>query len=749
MSSLKTELGLGEPKPAGSTEQADQFKAAFQAAIGSVNQSLQYTAAHAEQAKHDPHASKRDTTCSAYQIALGRIDPTNPAAAQAAIDQVLAGVNSVKSAAESLKKSVEKAFNTWTGKQPLLDDVSDKIREMVDWGHQKASALEQVVKAVTEKANQRAWEAASTALDQIVDKVKPLYEEFLKQKAAKEEYDPLLAATQPRLEKVHACTFKSLESQKQAITAAEAPMNEAAAAMDFVTALTQLKALEALLSAFEAELAQLEAKKQQYDEARAAIDGKLTDASTCEYKVLAEMDQQIADLTSRTDQAAADEDFDQAITLVGELGCKVDEKLARVAELDAKRTEYEQKRAEVDAKLGPVSTCEYKVLAELDQQIVDLTGRVDQAATEQEYDQAIQLLGELLSKVDEKAQRVAELDAKKADYESAKASATDKMDSCTVSARQFTSLDAARADLAAKHGEMIAAAEDQDYDKALAAAKDLDSKSAKYLADAEKEQAKYDKKGADIVKKIDDAGYFSEDNVAREEMAKLTEDDLKHLPTEARNRILAELQEGYFSDDDKVAAKKLYSVKYLDPEFEKIDQKNRREMLEKLKTDPKYKEARDNWSTWPDNKKLETLQSVADVQADAYGIPKTTIETYTRPPYTDPDSGISYITNGEYGHDDGKLMLNDHPRSAWRDFDKVLNTTVHENGHRYQSTLIDRLDDGTLKKGDPLYNQAMTFKLNDTHHGYYTFDKPEYFTQPQETHSRVTGDALENAKIGQ
>ena len=351
--------------------------------------------------------------------------------------------------------------------------------------------------------------------------------------------------------------------------------------------------------------------------------------------------------------------------------------------------------------------------------------------------------------MEEKLQRAAELEDKRAKYEAAKGSATDKMDSCMVSARQFASLDAARADLTAKHAEMIAAYNDQDFDKAAAAAKDLDTKAAKYLADAKKEQEKYDKKGAEIVKKIDEAGYFSEDNVAREEVAKLTKDELKHLPSEARNRILAELQEGYHSDADKAAAKKLYSVKHLDPEFEKIDKKNRREMLEKLKTDPQFKEARKNWSKWPDNKKLETLQKVADIQADAYGIPKTTIGTYTRPPYTDPKTKKEYITAGEYGHDDGKLMLNKHARSNWGNFDKILNTTVHENGHRYQSTLIDRLNDGKIKKGDPLYNQAMTFKLNDTHHGYYTFDKPEYFTQPQETHSRATGDALEKAKIGQ
>ena len=292
MSGLKQQLGLGEPQASGSTDQADKFKAAFQSAIASVNAALQYTAAHAEQAKHDPQASKRDKTCTAYQVALGRIDPTNPAAAQGAIDQVLAGVNAVKSAAESLKSTVEKAFNEWTGKQSTLDAVNDQIREMVEWGHQKAGALQQVLAAIATKANQRAWEAATSALDQLIEKAKPLYEEFLKQKAAKDEYDQLLASLAEQFEKARGCSFKKLEKPKQSILAAETSMKEAATSMNYVSALEQLKSLKGDLAKFVEELKKLEEQKRQYDEARAKIQDKLTKASTCEFKVLAELDKQ-------------------------------------------------------------------------------------------------------------------------------------------------------------------------------------------------------------------------------------------------------------------------------------------------------------------------------------------------------------------------------------------------------------------------------------------------------------------------
>jgi excinuclease UvrABC helicase subunit UvrB len=81
----------------------------------------------------------------------------------------------------------------------------------------------------------------------------------------------------------------------------------------------------------------LRAKRQEYETARAALNPRLTQASTSQYEALAELDLQIADLTKRMEDAAAAQDFEQALQLVNELSTKVDEKLKRVADLEAPR----------------------------------------------------------------------------------------------------------------------------------------------------------------------------------------------------------------------------------------------------------------------------------------------------------------------------------------------------------------------------------------------------------------------------
>jgi hypothetical protein len=209
------------------------------------------------------------------------------------------------------------------------------------------------------------------------------------------------------------------------------------------------------------------------------------------------------------------------------------------------------------------------------------------------------------------------------------------------------------------------------------------------------------------------------------------------------------MQKGGWTDDKKAAAKKLYSQKYLDPEFEKIDKVNRKNMIEKMKADPDFKKARDNWKKLTTKERVAIMKKAIDYQADAYGIPKTTITTYSK---ADPKDF------GFYRHKDGMLHINDNDL-ALKDggFDEAIDTAVHENAHRYQATLIDQLDAGKIKPGDPLYDQAMTFKLNDTKHGFYVQPPEknpsantgdEYFTQPQENHSRITGAAVQKARLG-
>lgn len=414
MSTVTDQLGLDAPRPpaAGSTEQADQFRAQFQAEQGPINDALQYTAAHAEQAKHQPLAAKRDKTCSAYQVALGRIDPTNPAVAQGAIDQVLAAVKSLRTAVESLRQAVEKAFDAWTGRETDLDAAAEQVREMAEWGYEKATALEQVVEAIGGKANARNWAEALQALELLLQKITPLYDDFKQQKAAQEQYDADLPDFDTQLAEVATCEFASLEEESVKIVEAADSMRELAAAKDYVAALVQLETLRDRVADYLARLEELRAKKEEFEQARTDLEPRLSEASTSEFELLAKLDQQIAETTTQMDEAAAADDYEQALQLASELSAKVDEKLQRAEELAAAKEEYETGRATLDPRLAEASVSKHESLAADEEKIATLTSEMDAAVSSGDFVAARDKMHALTSLVEKNLADEAQLDRK-------------------------------------------------------------------------------------------------------------------------------------------------------------------------------------------------------------------------------------------------------------------------------------------------------------------------------------------------
>jgi hypothetical protein len=332
------------------------------------------------------------------------------------------------------------------------------------------------------------------------------------------------------------------------------------------------------------------------------------------------------------------------------------------------------------------------------------------------------------------------------DYTKLGATLQPKLDDALVTARRFDSLQSARKDIVSVNRKVLAAVGAKDFVNALKLAKELELKLDDYLKKAAEENKKYEKKGADITKQMDAATAAKRADVAKTAANALTKDEIKHLPTAVRNRLLEEMQKGGLKDDEKAAAKKLYSQTYLDPQFEKIDKANRTKMLEKMKADPDFKKARDNWTTLSTKQRVAIMKKAIDYQAEVYGVSKTKIKTYSK-----ADSR----NFGFYRHSDGLLHINRND-AALKDggFDEAIDTAVHENAHHYQSELVDQLDAGKIKPGDPLYDQAMTFKLNDGFYVQPPKKKPsadtgkEYFTQPKENHSRILGRAVKKAQLG-
>ena len=186
---------------------------------------------------------------------------------------------------------------------------------------------------------------------------------------------------------------------------------------------------------------------------RGQLDQKLSEAEQYNFKSLSELDQPINDLKKQSETAATDEKYDEALTSVGDLSTKVDEKIQKGKELEEKKKQYEEARGQLDPKLTEASQCQFKSLAEFDQKIADLTSKTDAAAGEEKYDEALQLVGELTTAVDEKLAKSKELEAAKAAYEAARAKLDpDLAKASTCKHEELAKMDEEIADLVGQDG---------------------------------------------------------------------------------------------------------------------------------------------------------------------------------------------------------------------------------------------------------------------------------------------------------
>jgi hypothetical protein len=97
---------------------------------------------------------------------------------------------------------------------------------------------------------------------------------------------------------------------------------------------------------------------------------------------------------------------------------------------------------------------------------------------------------------------------------------------------------------------------------------------------------------------------------------------------------------------------------------------------------------------------------------------------------------------GSYNNSSGKMRVNLN-NDAHGNFDELLDTVAHEIGHKQQGVLIDGYRAGTLKPGDPNYEEAKSLSLCDEYRRNHNKEfKQVYSTSPEEAHSRVMGSEV-------
>ena len=482
---LKQCWGLKDAPPldeSGTSEQAKKFLAAFKATMGGANKCLQYTACNAEKARHDPYVLERDNLYTNFQAAQKKIDPADESKAKTDIDLVLNTANAYSAKAEQFRQATEKLVNDWKAKEGEFDKAGTQIEELEKWEDKAAPELRKSHDGIRTAANDRKYEEALKSLNELLPKLKPVYDEYLRQKEAKEKYEPALQALQTRLGQASACPFKKLEPKSTEITTTKKQMETDAQNKDYVHALELVNELSTKVDAYLAAVKDLEEKKKQYEQARDGVKPKLPTQSEVDYPQLGPLETELSNLEGQAKTAADAEDFEKALEHTKSLETKLAEYETKKQELKKKKAEYDQLAKDISGRMPTQSAADYPSLNPLQIELTNLNGQMKASADAKDWDKAIENAKSLGTKLDEYETKKQELEKKKAEYEAARKALEPKLpQGCPVN----TDLADKHGKIMADKGEMDKAAESKDYDTALKKAKELEPKLTEY----EKQQA--------------------------------------------------------------------------------------------------------------------------------------------------------------------------------------------------------------------------------------------------------------------
>lgn len=230
---------------------------------------------------------------------------------------------------------------------------------------------------------------------------------------------------------------------------------------------------------------------------------------------------------------------------------------------------------------------------------------------------------------------------------------------------------------------------------------------------------------------------------ARQTLTDISPSDLEAKPTGEKLDLLDGLRATGepLTPEERKLQRKLYNSLDYDPEFKRVDEERRDELVTALKADKDVTDARNKWSEMTDDQRLAVLMKVLNAECKVYDIPVPTVRLFNEPPGDEGFFASNTLT----------LNLNTHIESGWSDYKEAVNTVIHENMHNYQAVLVQRLEEGIITKDDPEYVQAKIFAANDAPGGYVDTEEPldddesgtnPYKTQPLEAHAWDTGDGV-------
>lgn len=416
----------------------------------------------------------------------GVIDDTE----QAALDRIKGKVGKLKEVVAKLRAEIEENKRIWESRSGDYDNVRSQLADLKTFGHGDAGTLDGEISTIPDLVTDQRWADATTALDQAEVSMGPVWEDYQLQKAAQADYDPLRADFDAR----HAAALVA-EPQTEAIATPLTQIDTNIGAIDayveardYVNTLDSLHIAISLLETAEQEILRVQEAKAIYETALAGLMPLLMQTTVSEFQKLADLQLELVTAQSAMEEAATLHDYETAKNRLDDLAGKVGTFLPEQERLRTLKAEYDGGLAAMRTRIVTASTSELATTAETQQKIIDVQAEMEQAATTEEFEQAIALQGGL-----DDALKAYEVIMEDRDlYETRLAALQDEIAEASVSQAKWEYLGTIQSDMATMQGEMESAAAGEKYEAALSFITELEGMLVEFYARIEAKKAEYE-----------------------------------------------------------------------------------------------------------------------------------------------------------------------------------------------------------------------------------------------------------------
>jgi hypothetical protein len=406
----------------------------------------------------------------------GVIDDTE----QDALDRIKSKIDRLRGVVARLRAEIEENKRIWEARASEWTEAQNRLQALQDFAHPDAASMATAVGDVTLAVSDQRWADATAGLDQVQTNMEHVWADYELQTAAQAEYDPMRIDLDTRLPGAEAAEPQTelIAGLLGQIRGNLSAINASVTARNYVEALGLLQTAVTELEAAEAEIIRVQEAKAIYDEALAALQDRLTDASVCEYQTLSEQQGPLLPLQGAMETAATGHDYEAAKLKLDELEIAVDAFLTARGDLDAERTAYEDKLTTLRGRLTAASVSEMPTTAELQRTIITAEDAMTAAAEAEDYAEALRLSGDV-----EIALEAYELIIEDRDLYLARLDAMrDELTDASVTQAKWGYLEPIQIDMAALQTDMESAATANDYATALIGISALEAKLAEFYA---------------------------------------------------------------------------------------------------------------------------------------------------------------------------------------------------------------------------------------------------------------------------